>query len=77
MAAPGKEIFWLHFCIAVGGGDMSSIFIYSQWMGHGPNYKSKCMSNTFFSKIVSVILGSSYHTDICLSAHFSYKFFFN
>ena len=31
MAAPGKEIFWLHFCIAAGSGDASSIFIYSLW----------------------------------------------
>ena len=37
--------------------------------------KSKYTSDTFFPKMVSVILGCFYHTDICLSASFSYQFF--
>ena len=31
MAAPGKEIFWLHFCIATRRWDTLSIFTRSQW----------------------------------------------
>ena len=38
---------------------------------------SKCTANTFFPKMVSVILSSSYHADVCSSAHFSEQFVFN
>ena len=33
------------------------------------------LSNTFFPKLVSVILVCSYHTDACPSSHFCNKFF--
>ena len=39
--------------------------------------KSEHMSNTFFLTMVSVILGCSYHADVCPSARFSDKFVFN
>ena len=44
----------------------------------GQTKKSKYMSNTYLIlKMVSVILGSSYHADGCSHVHFSDKFGFN
>ncbi len=48
----------------------------SRWdMGQTKNSKYK--SNIFFPKMVSVISGSSYHTDVGSSVHFPDKFGFN
>ena len=37
----------------------------------------KCSTDTFFSKMVYVILGSSYHTDVCSIVYCFDKFGFN
>ncbi len=42
----------------------------------GQTKKSKYMLNIFFPKMVSVILGSSYHADACSTFYFSDKFRF-
>ena len=47
------------------------------WWDMDQTKKSKHMSNKFFSKMVSVILGSSHHTDVCSSVHLSGKFGFD
>lgn len=52
-----KEIFWLDFCIAVGSGDESFMFIYSQWSSFGCRYMLKrCAwywgeSNTLYIRV--------------------------
>ena len=49
---------------------------YSGW-DMSPTINSKYSLDTFFSKMVSDILGSSYHTNVCSSVYFSDNFRFN
>lgn len=46
-------------------------------MGHGLNKKIKLYVNTFFPKMVSVIIGKSYHAEVWSSVNVSGKFGFN
>ena len=53
-------------CHLVTGGSIEyESFLHVNGWDINPTKKSKYMFNTFLSKMVSVIVGSSYHTDVC------------
>ena len=60
-----------------GGNDLLEYtLVFSGWdMSQTKN--SNHSSDTFFQKMVSVTLGSSYHADVCSIVQFSDKFCFN